>query len=277
MNARDDDRGLVRDAARSLAPDYYVAALLAPGDQRDDLITLAAFFGETGRIAQTVSDDLLAEIRLQWWRDSLAAEAATSGHPVADSMRDLLARRAVDAAAVAGMLDARSEELGRLRFGDEADFDSYADAVDGAMLRLSAGIRGIDVSTFDEADFSSAGRALARVRVALALPFFAAHARLPVWPGALGADVDAGVADDGGQILHVLIDGARKARSDAIVRSRGKRGRYIDALLPVALLEPYLRALEAKEHDPLRDVAQIAPLTRISRLTWAHWRGRLSG
>ena len=78
---------IVRAADR----DRYISALLAPADRRLDLMTLYAFDAELARIATTVSEPLLGEIRLQWWRDALAplltdaGRAAThlerTGHP----------------------------------------------------------------------------------------------------------------------------------------------------------------------------------------------------
>jgi phytoene synthase len=43
----------------------------------------------------------------------------------------------------------------------------------------------------------------------------------------------------------------------------------------LALVEPYLRALEKPGQNPLRDVAEIAPLQRIWRIGRAHWLGRM--
>src|SRR5207244_2038693 len=61
----------VEDAARANAFDRYLAARLAPRAARRDLIALAAFVGDTARIAATASEPLIGEIRLQWWRDVL--------------------------------------------------------------------------------------------------------------------------------------------------------------------------------------------------------------
>ena len=47
------------------------------------------------------------------------------------------------------------------------------------------------------------------------------------------------------------------------------------ALLPIALVEPYLRALERDGHDPAQEIAEVAPLVRTARLGWAHVRGRI--
>ena len=47
------------------------------------------------------------------------------------------------------------------------------------------------------------------------------------------------------------------------------------AYLPLALVRPYLRALERPGRDSLREVAEIAPLRRIWAIARAHWLGRM--
>ena len=59
------DLAAVREAARSLEPDRYLSALLAPLAAREDLITLAAFLGEAARVPAIVSEPMIGEIRLQ--------------------------------------------------------------------------------------------------------------------------------------------------------------------------------------------------------------------
>jgi 15-cis-phytoene synthase len=269
----------VRDAARTWAPDYYITALLAPADVRDDLVTLAAFWGDTGRVALTVGEDMLGEIRLQWWRDALSTGASASGHPVADAMRALIAKRRLDVAIVDGLLDARCAELRRLPFESEATFDRYLASTEGALFRMAASIRGLDFAGSGNELLTAAAGALGRVRVALDLPYLASRSRLPLWPGALGYDYDpqdaAGRSAEGAQAVHELVRGARAALINVREAAQGVDRRLIDAMLPIALLEPYLRALETKGRDPLRDVAAISPLSRVARLTWAHVRGRI--
>lgn len=275
---RQIDRQLsVREVARNWAPDYYITALLAPAGLRDDLITLAAFWGETGRVATTVGDEVLGEIRLQWWRDALAAGAPASGHPIADAMQTLMIRYQVEPSTIEALLDARSDELRRLPFDDEAAFDAYLMCVDGGLLQLSAKVRGAQAGVAKDL-IAAATRGLGRVRIALDLPYFAAKGRLPLWLGAIGEAVgqsDAGGLEEAGHALRELARGARSARSEVLQLADGAERRLIDAVLPVALLEPYLRALETKGRDPLRDVAGISPLSRVTRLTWAHVRGRV--
>ena len=64
-------------SARSGEPDRYLAALLAPPAARADLLALAAFASELARVPSLVTrEPTMGEIRLQWWRDALAARPA---------------------------------------------------------------------------------------------------------------------------------------------------------------------------------------------------------
>lgn len=271
----------VRETARRLAPDFYVAALLAPSSQREDLIALAAFWGETGRVALTVHDATLGEIRLQWWSDVLAADeaASNSGHPVADALKRAMAQRRIDGGWLQQLLEARRHELYPLPFVDEGAFDDYLAACDGSMFRLLAEVRGMENDHATDRLCAMAARASGRVRVALDLPHFAAMGRLPLWPDqgdkAPAADDAAMQREMAGAMLALLTSEARKALAQMRNFASQAPARAIDAVLPVALMEPYLRALETKARDPLRDIATIAPLNRVWRLTWAHLRGRL--
>lgn len=273
------DRNEVREAARRLAPDQYVAALFAAEPQRADLMALAALWGETGRVALSVSDPTLGEIRLQWWADALAPEApAMSGHPVADAVRRAVARYGLDVALLQQLIDSRRTELYVLPFSDEAEFDAYLSATDGAFFAMTAQVRGLIGAAVDEL-VARAALAWGRVRVGVELPYFAAMGRLPVWQ----EDGLTAIADGDGatpqeadvRLLAILVAEARKRLIDLRNFASGLPPGVIDAVLPIALMEPYLRALETKARDPLRDVVTIAPLTRLTRMGWLRFRGRL--
>lgn len=277
--AGDDQRRIIRETARAFAPDHYISALLAPGAARDDLITLAAFWAETGRIALTVSESTLAAIRLQWWRDALQPGAAVSGHPVADAMQGVLRRHGVAFNRVEALLDAREQELEPFPFADEVAFEGYVSNADGSLAWLWARVCCGSDEPGGAAFLKAGALACGSVRVALDLPYFAARGRMPLWADmaseqANGFDAEM-AAHDGRRAIAALSALARRARAELRGLITGRSRRLIDAVLPVALLEPYLRALENKGHDALHDVATIAPLSRVARLSWAHVRGRI--
>src|SRR5579872_6213314 len=66
---------LVREHDR----DRYQTALFAPADRRAALFALYAFNYEVARVRESVTQPMLGQIRLQWWRE--AVEAAFAGAP----------------------------------------------------------------------------------------------------------------------------------------------------------------------------------------------------
>ena len=65
--------------------DRYLCALLAPDQARGSLASLYAFNLELARVRELVSEPMLGEVRMQWWKDLLDGETHgdASGHPVA--------------------------------------------------------------------------------------------------------------------------------------------------------------------------------------------------
>ena len=73
---------------RAADPDRYLSMLYAPQDRRADLLALYAFNAEVAGIRDRVSEPMPGEIRLQWWRDVIAAPdpaVAAAGNPLAEA------------------------------------------------------------------------------------------------------------------------------------------------------------------------------------------------
>src|SRR3954447_14801823 len=65
--------------------DRYQTALFAPSDRREALFALYAFNYEVARVRETVTQPMLGQIRLQWWREVIAASyagAPARGHEI---------------------------------------------------------------------------------------------------------------------------------------------------------------------------------------------------
>src|SRR5437764_2248110 len=56
--------------------DRYQTALFAPADRREALFALYAFNYEISRVREAVTQPMLGQIRLQWWREAVAAAYA---------------------------------------------------------------------------------------------------------------------------------------------------------------------------------------------------------
>lgn len=270
----------VLEAARAHERDRYLSALLAPADAQGDLIVLAAYFGEVARIPLVVQDAAIGEIRLQWWRDALAPSSEGSGHPVADALLDLRRRRSLAHDLLVAPLEGFSRALYEDGIRDASELQQYAEETDGAAIRLALAV--LDgKSQVAGPPAEAAARALALTRLALTLPQQLAHGRLPLPVAYIGAARDPRglAAQEARDATRHLLQRLAAEATDALTQFRAGQDRLspglLTAFLPVCLVAPYLKSIVAASRDVLVDVADISPLSRVARLWFAHWRGRI--
>ncbi len=256
---------VVAIAARAFERDRYLAALLAPRELRADLVALAAFAGEVGRIPAFVTEPMMGRIRLQWWRERLQ-ERTSGGHPVAAALIGIMSRHQLPAELLIGLIEAHEDSLADRPFGDEAALLHYVDRIDGSLCQLAALITGVAATGELTRD---GGRAYGLARVLLEAPATRAHGRL-LLPSA--------TADEAGS---ELLANARHAGSLARrhlaairgpLRQMPRRNRF--PFLSVALVEPYLEASEM-DRPQSASVVEINPMQRVWRLWRCHWTGRV--
>lgn len=120
-----------RDTARRHDRPHYLAALFLPARARDRAFAGIAFNHELSRIAHVVSEPLLGEMRLQWWRDAVTAPAVPD-HPVLQA----IATTGADRAILGSMIDARAADVYPEPCADMAALEAYAAATNGALLAL---------------------------------------------------------------------------------------------------------------------------------------------
>ena len=126
------------------------------------------------------------------------------------------------------------------------------------------------------------GQAYGLARLLLGLPHALARGRVPLPQSRLDACAVSNqelLSGEGGSNVAALIASlcaeARKALATSREQVANLPRQVRPAFLPLALVEPYLRALERPGRDVLRSVAEIAPLTRVWRIAAAHWLGRI--
>ncbi|MEO6379595.1 MAG: squalene/phytoene synthase family protein [Caulobacteraceae bacterium] len=73
---------------RRADPDRWLASRFAPSEARAGLVALYAFDQELARVAGAVTQQLMGEIRLAWWRENLDSlfEDGPRRHPVLDAL-----------------------------------------------------------------------------------------------------------------------------------------------------------------------------------------------
>ena len=256
----------IAQTVRRADPDRYFSALFAPAAVRPHLMTLYAFNHEVARVAETVRQPMMGEIRLEWWRETL--ESARSGvprnHGVARALAELFAARAVRFELFGAILDARVFDSSTEPFADWNAAESYCDATSGNLMRLAVGILGGGGETDQLA--REAGIAYAITGFIRALPFHATRHKVYLPQDLLGLvglspdQIMAGTFDV--KVKAAVHQTALKAREHFLAARRLRApGALLAAFLPAALVPLYLRRASRRWFNPLRYSGEV-PLHR---------------
>lgn len=289
MQAAEDEREKrLEDAAaagivRTYDRDRYWSALFAPEPQRAALLALYAFDVELARIPQLISEAMVGQIRLQWWRDAvdLAAPGAKTGNPVADALTRAILTYRLPKEQLIRMADARLTDIYAEPPAGIPEFKAYLVETAGAVFEMAAAILGAEGETASKAA-EQAGLAYGLTLALRTLPQQASKRNLLLPLSALeskGVDAEALFAGETTANLRDALSDLRESASKALSRARAAIAELdkaaLPAFLPLALVKPYLKLMEAPGFDPLRQVAMLHPVNRFWRIWRAAWRGKV--
>lgn len=239
--------------------DRYLTALLAPPEAREGLIALYAFNLEIARVRETVSEELIGRMRLQWWRDRLddIYDGTPPKHPVAEPLAWAVARFSVPRTILEDLITAREDDLAGVPPESLAALEDHARRTAAPVVSLALRVLGQD-SGPAAAAAADAALAQALTGILRAVPF---HLRTGMvrLPGdlcrAAGLDVDrlrdrgpAGQEASLASVVARVADRAGEALASAR-RHRVPRG-ALPALLPARLAARDLKRLEQAGFDP---------------------------
>jgi phytoene synthase len=240
-------------------PDRFLCALFAPAPAREDLLALGAFNLELARVREQVSEPMLGRIRLQWWREAVGELYAGTPrrHAVAEALGAAVRRRRLDRALIERMIDGREADLDPDPPRDLAALESYAEATAGSLAALSLAALGVEGG--------AAARAARQVALAWALTgllracrFHAARKRQYLPREAMerhGASAEDLFALRPGPALSAAAREVAAAARGHLAAARALKKDVpraaLPVLLPAALAERYLEALERAGFDPL--------------------------
>lgn len=171
-------------------PDRWRAAMTAPPVARPGLMALYAFNVEIARAPWLASEPLLAQIRLQWWREALAEIAAGDPprrHEVVEPLADTIRAARLPIGLFEAMIDARLTDTEPAPHPDRAALLRYLDATTGNLMELAARHLGApDAALPVVRDFARGAGAAALLR---ALPELRARGRTPLPADTTPADL----------------------------------------------------------------------------------------
>ncbi len=270
-----DDLSYCSDQLRRLDHDRYLITLLAPERTRPFVLALYAFNLEIARTAENVSEPMLGQIRLQWWRE--AVEGIYSGtprrHAVIQPLNEAIRTLELPRAHFDSLIDARESDLESEPFADRDQFFQYTEITGGLIEELA-----IRTVAPDEAVAWSAarqvGQAWAIIGIMRAIPFMAEQGRamLPMTDlravGMTRDDLTLSGKDskNGGRRLAGIVETYVQVAQDKLARARreGKQfPRQAKQQLSLArIADLHIKRFARYGYDPLNDRLQINPPSR---------------
>lgn len=255
---------LAAQEVHRLDPDRFVTALFAPEDRREDLFALYAFNAEVARIRELVTEPMLGQMRLQWWREALdriySGRAQAETHPVAQALGQAIIGRQLRRDLFEALLDARERDMDPAMAPDHATFQAYVTATGGGLARLAAAvvgqIEGHSDTLLDRAA-EQVGQAYSIIGLIRALPFHCRQHRLYLPMDRLAAhgvdphDLMHGQAGEGlpNVIAELCTEVDEKLTAGQTILSRPRRDE-IAALLPAVLARGYVKRLRKVSFNP---------------------------
>ncbi|SLN13769.1 squalene/phytoene synthase family protein [Roseisalinus antarcticus] len=122
-------------------PDRFLAAMSCPPEARSVLFPLHAFNLEVSRAPYVTQEPMIAEMRLQWWRDALdeiGRGETPRAHEVAGSLAEVIRTHGLPLELLDRAAAARRWDIWREPFADRAAFDAHMDATAGDLSWCAA-------------------------------------------------------------------------------------------------------------------------------------------
>jgi phytoene synthase len=221
------------------------------------LLSLYAFNAEIAGVRDRIHEALPGEVRLQWWRDVIAADDGAAGdkngagHPLAEALVGTIAAYSLPRQAFDNYLEARIFDLYDDPMPSRADLEGYCGETASALIQLAA----LTVDPQNAPRFAElaghAGCAQAIAGLLLLLPRHRARGQCFVPAdilAAAGSSPEEFLAGDGGQSANRVVAAmVALAREHLAVFSKGAPSlppSLRPAFLPLALTGAYLDRIE---------------------------------
>lgn len=268
------------ELVRVADPDRFLTGVTAPPDRRADLFALYVFNVEVAKTREAVSEPMLGQIRLQWWRE--AVEECFSGTPrrhwVVEALAQAVRTHDLPRELFDRLIDARESDLDSAPPTVLADFETYCRETSGTLSMLAAQVLGAtSAETLTAAE--KVGTAWAMIGTVRALPF-----ALQRKDWTLPADVMDSHGVDRQQLgrlksspelaeaVRSLLERARAVLRDARTYKAEKAA--VPALLLARLGDVYLGQVRRAGCDPFDPRVAAQPARRSLAVAWGAWTGR---
>lgn len=276
------DQSYCAAQVRAYDRDRYLTALFAPEAGRAALMTLYAFNLEIAKTRETVSEPILGQMRLQWWRETV--DGIYGGNPrqheVADALNAAVGAHGLTRGYLDRMIDAREFDLADDAPADITVLETYAEGTSSALMMLALeALGGATEESLEAARHG--GIAWAITGLLRAVPFHASQRRIYLPRASLA---EAGLTEAEvfsqrpapalGIAVRSLVAEARAHLAEARRLPGSVPAKARAALLPLVLADAYLNRIERAEFDVFAPAIEIGLARRQLRLFFAALRKR---
>ncbi len=260
------------ELVRAGDPDRFLSALTAPAVKRERLFTLYAFNLEVARTASVVSEPMIGEIRLQWWRDSIEqiyAGAPIRKHEVVEPLAALIDEAGLPRAPFDALITARSFDLYKDAFADRNAFDMYLADTSGGLMELAARALAPNLAGEGAKITKDIGSALGAAALIRALPVLLSRGAAPL-PTELITDRNALMEGTSTPALSSFINSISGSALKTLKAARQRKvNRSAIPAIRAGWRAPRILKLAAKPgFDPFHDLADESEFSRRLSLIW---------
>jgi len=256
-------------------PDRYLSVMAAPVAARERLFVLYAFNLEVSRAPWASNEEMISEMRVQWWLDTIndIYEGKVGHHEVVEPLAEVIAKYALPQSLFVELIEARRFDIYREGHSGMPAFDAYINATSGNLMRLAA----ISLGAEDSACIASFAYGVGVSNLWRALPALYAAGRHPV-PVECALDRNA-VA--GGEVPDNLSDALRQISVSALskVQSARKLRKHVATSAAPALLSGWqvnvpLMMVKVQPQVTLRQPLETSEFQKKLSLLWRSFTGR---
>ncbi|QEW19897.1 squalene synthase HpnD [Marinibacterium anthonyi] len=240
-------------------PDRFLAVMATPPEARAKLFPIYAMNVEVSRAPWVTAEPMIAEMRLQWWRDALdeiATGATVRKHQVTTPLAEVLTPEM--AAKLDEYVAVRRWDIYKDPFEDDPHFDAYLDHSAGSLLWSATQALG----AAPEQPVRDLGWAMGLANWFRAIPQLEAQGRVPLLDG-----TETGVRKLAQRGLERLKRG-RKGLGDVSKDAR-------PALLAAWQAEPILQRARTDPGRVAQGALELSEGGKTARLLWASVTGRV--
>jgi len=263
--------------------DRYQTALFAPADRREALFALYAFNYEIARVREIITQPMLGQIRLQWWReiiDAAFAGAPPRQHEIAEPLAAVIGGHRLTRAHFDRIIDTRERDLADEPPATLAALEDYAEGTAATLLHLALEVLDVrEPGTCESA--REVGIAYALAGLLRAMPLHARSGRCYI-PADIAARTGlhrqdyAGLRDTpalrvaAAEIAEAATGHLRAARRNRRDVPRSARA----AMLPAVIADRFLVRLRRADDNPFAPELVAPDPLQSWRLFAAALRGR---